>query len=65
MNKRTQQKNKITLAILVILMTALFGVGFLRINGRTLPQKKKSILPGIGRIIDQHMQEKDHERKNQ
>jgi hypothetical protein len=58
MNKNKKQQNIVVLIMITCLMAILFGVGFLRIGGRSLPQQKKSILPGIGKIINTQIKEK-------
>ncbi|HCU06650.1 MAG TPA: hypothetical protein DIC42_03600 [Holosporales bacterium] len=57
MDKNKRQQNIVILIIITCVLAILFGVGFLRIGGRSLPQQKKSILPGIGKIINTQINE--------
>jgi len=56
-DKNKRQQNIVILIIITCVLAILFGVGFLRIGGRSLPQQKKSILPGIGKIINTQINE--------
>lgn len=58
MDKNKKQQNIVILIIIISVMAILFGVGFLRIGGRSLPQQKKSILPGISKIITAQLNDK-------
>ncbi|PIZ34353.1 MAG: hypothetical protein COY39_00530 [Alphaproteobacteria bacterium CG_4_10_14_0_8_um_filter_37_21] len=58
MDKNKRQQNIIILMIIISVMIVLFGIGFLRIGGRSLPQQKKSILPGIAKIINTQLNDK-------
>lgn len=51
MSKDTKTRNLATLTMLVVFACLLFGIGFIKVNGRNLPEQKKTVFLGINKLI--------------
>jgi len=58
MTDLTKKKNRAVGIALLMLSIILFGIGFLRVNGKGLPTPKKSVFDSLQNVIKETVQKK-------
>ena len=56
-----RQKNNATLILLTILVTILFTVGFIRVNGGSEAKPKKTVFTSLNDVFDKSKESKKKE----
>lgn len=50
-DKDIKARNLAVFIVLVAFACLLFGIGFIKVNGRNLPEQKKTVFLGINKLI--------------